>query len=198
MGKIEYRNLMENEVELESIIANQISIAQESLEIIGKKFGSRHVKKGQLLLEAGKRCTEMYFIKTGYLRVYSVVNGIETTLWIGNQGSFITALASFIFEDPNKWNISAVTNCKLNVICRKDHFELLQLSPKWMEFDIILLSRSFAMLEDRVFAHLHATSKQRLETLMQHNPYIFRHVPLQYIASLIGVTPETLSRLRKK
>lgn len=188
---------MENEVELESIIANQISIDSENLEIIGKRFCPRQVKKGKLLLEAGKRCTEMYFIKTGYLRVYSVVNGIETTLWIGNQGSFITALASFIFEDPNKWNIGAVTNCKLRVIDRKDHFELLQLCPKWMEFDIALLSRSFALLEDRVFAHLHTTSKERLETLMQYNPHVFRHVPLHYIASLIGVTPETLSRLRK-
>jgi len=71
IGKI--LNLMENEVELESIIANQISIDSENLEIIGQRFCPRQVKKGKLLLEAGKRCTEMYFIKTGYLRVYSLV-----------------------------------------------------------------------------------------------------------------------------
>ena len=138
---------MDKEIELEAIIANQIAVDSENLQIIGKRFHRRQVKKGQLLLEAGKRCTEMYFVGTGYLRVYSLVDGMETTLWIGPQGTFITALASFIFEEPNKWNISAVTNCTLSVITRKDHFELLQLCPKWMEFDIALLSRSFAMLE---------------------------------------------------
>lgn len=187
---------MENGVQLEMTIADQITIGKEDLETISKYFHSRTVKKGQLILKSGQRCTEMFFIKTGYLRVYSLVDGIETTLWIGNQSSFMTIISSFIFENKNKWNIQAVTNCQLDVINRSDHFELLLKCSKWMEFDIVLLSRSFAMLEDRMFAHLHSTAKERLETLLRNNPKIFKHVPLQYIASLIGITPETLSRLR--
>jgi CRP-like cAMP-binding protein len=187
---------MENGALLETIIADQITIGKEDLETISIYFHSRTVQKGQLVLKSGQRCTEMFFIKTGYLRVYSLVDGIETTLWIGNQSSFMTIISSFIFENKNKWNIQAVTNCQLDVINRSDHFELLKICSKWMEFDIVLLSRSFAMLEDRMFAHLHSTAKERLETLLRNNPKIFQYVPLQYIASLIGITPETLSRLR--
>ncbi|MEQ8417550.1 MAG: Crp/Fnr family transcriptional regulator [Imperialibacter sp.] len=182
---------------LEAVIAQQIQINVTDLAMIKEKFVQVDARKGQVLVEAGQKCTEMYFIRSGYLRVFSLANGVETTLWIGNSGSFMTAISSFIFETSNRWTIQAITECQLEVLGRKDHFELLQRCPKWMEFDIVLLSRSFAMLEERMFAHLHSTARERLDLLMQNNPRLFLDVPLQYIASLLGVTPETISRLRK-
>ena len=185
-------------IELSSILTSELTIPPQDLSLILSNFGSKSVKRNSTLLEMGKRCSEMYFVKSGYLRVYSLADGLETTLWIAGSGTFITSLSSFIFEMPNNWYIQTVSDCELEVITRQDHFDLLKACPKWMEFDIILLSKSFAMLEERMFHHLHTNSTERLEKLQSSNPDLFKYVPLQHIASLLGITPETLSRIRNK
>ena len=169
----------------------------EDLDTVVGKFERRQLKKGDYFLTSGTICREMAFIETGYLRMFNIADGKEITFWIGNDGRFITSLSSFVFESPNFWNIQAVTDCSLQVINRKDHFELCKQQAKWLEFDNVLLARSFALLEQSMFAHLHTTAQQRFEALLEENPSLFNHVPLQYIASMLGITPETLSRLRK-
>jgi CRP-like cAMP-binding protein len=83
------------------------------------------------------------------------------------------------------------------VISREKHFEMSESEPKWLEFDNKLLAHSFALLEEKMFAQLHTTAKERFQKLMQEEPELFQHVPLHYIASMLGITPESLSRLRK-
>ncbi len=139
----------------------------------------------------------MAFIESGYMRIFDIVDGKEITLWIGGNGRFVTSLSSFIFETKNNWNIQAITDCKLYIITRENHFRLNQTEPKWLEFDNILLAKSFALLERKMFSQLHTTAKQRYDSLLAEEPELFKHVPLKYIASMIGVTPESLSRLRK-
>lgn len=184
--------------DLASILTSKLNISNDDLSLILNNFESRKVLKNEFLLEPGKRCIEMYFVRSGYLRVYGLSNGMETTLWIAGEGAFITSLSSFIFEMPNNWYIQAVTDCELEVITRPKHFYLLENCPKWMEFDIILLSKSFAMLEERMYHHLYTNSTERVEKLQISNPDVFKYVPLYHIASLLGITPETLSRIRKK
>jgi len=183
--------------QLDECILENVLIEPSQLQQIISKFSLRSIKKGDYLLKAGGRCQELVFIKKGYLRMYDFANGKEITFWIGNDGSFLTSLSSFIFQTPNIWNIQAVTDCELLVIQRTDHFELLEKYPKWMEVDNLILAKAFAMLEQSMFAQLHTTAQQRYQFLFENNPDIFKYVPLQYIASMIGVTPETMSRLRK-
>lgn len=178
-------------------IKAHVEMGGEDLDTVVGKFERRQLKKGDYFLTSGTICREMAFIETGYLRMFNIADGKEITFWIGNDGRFITSLSSFVFESPNFWNIQAVTDCSLQVINRKDHFELCKQQAKWLEFDNVLLARSFALLEQSMFAHLHTTAQQRFEALLEENPSLFNHVPLQYIASMLGITPETLSRLRK-
>lgn len=160
-------------------------------------FEIKTIKKGDFFLKSGKICRKMAFIDSGYLRMYDIADGKEITFWIGNKGKFITSLSSFIFETENFWNIQAVTDCTAFVISRQKHFELCKQQPKWLEFDNLLLARSFALLEQSMFSQLHTTAQQRFENLLKEEPTLFNNVPLQHIASMIGITPESLSRLRK-
>lgn len=182
---------------ISACISDQVQINQSSLDRIVSRFEPRRLKKGDYLLEADKICREMAFIESGYLRMFDIADGKEITLWIGTSGTFITSLSSFTFETTNYWRIQAVTDCDLQVIKKKDHMELYKQIPQWLEFDNHLLARSFALLEQRMFSHLHTTAQMRYEALMSDNPSIFNHVPLQYIASMLGIASETLSRLRK-
>lgn len=183
--------------QLQDCITQNIQIIDDELREITSKFKTRKLEKGEYLLKAGNLCREIAFIESGYMRMYSLADGKEVTLWIGCDGAFITSLSSFVFETANYWNIQAVSECRIRVIGRTDHFDLLKRLPRWMEFDNILLARAFATLEQSMFAQLHTTAQQRFEVLMEENPAIFHHVPLQYIASMLGIAPETLSRLRK-
>ncbi|TCI92188.1 Crp/Fnr family transcriptional regulator [Tenacibaculum sp. M341] len=182
---------------LKKCILSQITIDNNSMDKITSVFKPLTLHKGDFLLKAGKICRQMAFIESGYMRMYDIADGKEITLWIGSESKFITSLSSFIFQTQNNWNIQAITNCKLYTISRENHFKLNKTIPKWLEFDNILLANSFALLEKKMFSQLHTTAKQRFHHLLQTEPDLFNHVPLQYIASMLGITPESLSRLRK-
>ncbi|CAM1374684.1 Crp/Fnr family transcriptional regulator [Tenacibaculum xiamenense] len=182
---------------LRSCILSQLSIEQKSMNNILSAFEPLELKKGEFLLKSGRICRQMAFVESGYLRMYDIVDGKEITLWIGKEGRFITSLSSFIFETPNNWNIQAITDCELLVINRENHFNLNKTEPKWLEFDNTLLANSFALLEKKMFSQLHTTAKQRFDSLLNEEPELFNNIPLQYIASMLGITPESLSRLRK-
>lgn len=182
---------------LRDCITNQISIDKDSLDAIVSVFEPVKIAKGDFFLKAGKYCKQMVFIASGYMRMYDIVDGKEITFWIGSEGNFITSLSSFIFETENLWNIQAITNCEVYIISREDHFKLTATQPKWLAFDNKLLAYSFALLEKKMLSQLHTTAKQRFDSLLKEEPALFKYVPLRYIASMLGITPESLSRLRK-
>ena len=167
------------------------------LNTILSAFKPLKISKGEFFLKPGKICHQMAFIESGFLRMYDIVDGKEITLWIGSQGKFITSLSSFIFETTNNWNIQAITDCKVYTINRTEHFKLNRTEPKWLEFDNIILANSYTLLEKSMFSQLHTTAKERYDKLLQEEPELFQHIPLRYIASMLGITPESLSRLRK-
>ena len=182
---------------LSDCISSQVKMPNSSLERILSAFQVRKLEKGEYLLKAGNICREMAFIDSGYLRMFSIVDGKEVTFWVGSSGKFITSLSSFVFETSNFWNIQAITESTVYSIGKTAHKSLCESEPKWLEFDNLLLAHSFAILERSMFSQLHTTAKERFDALMKEEPHLFHHVPLQYIASMIGIAPESLSRLRK-
>lgn len=184
--------------DLQKCISEQVSIKPDILEEIASKFNSAELSSGEVFIEAGRICRKMALIKEGVLRIYNIAEGKEVTLWIGSEHSFITALSSFINEHPSRWTIEAVTDAKLLVISREDHFTLLDSYPEWLEFDNRILANAFTMLEQRMFSHLYMSAGERYRQLMNNQPSLFNRVPLRHIASMLGITPETLSRLRSK
>ena len=183
---------------LKQCIRSHIAIDDRSLNEITHQFKPTAFAKGEYFLKAGSLAREMAFIQSGYLRMYDIANGKEITLWIAGENRFITSLSSFVFQSENHWNIQCITDSSLLVLSRDAHFELCKQQPKWLEFDNLLLANSFRLLEQSMFDQLHTTARQRLDTLMKEQPELFNHVPLQYIASMIGITPESLSRLLKE
>ncbi len=107
-------------------------------------------------------------------------------------------LSSFVFQQTARWNIQALTDCELYAIDRKDYQKISQVIPRWTELEKLFIAKCFTVLEDRILQHLSMTAEERYNQLFNFNKELFNQVPLQYLASMLGMTPETLSRLRKK
>jgi CRP-like cAMP-binding protein len=182
---------------IQDCIKEHVQVDDKNLGLIDDSFEYKKLEKNDFLIKEGRICSEMAFIHSGYLRMFNSIDGKEITLWIGSPDSFITSLSSFVFQVPSQWNIQSIGSSQISIITKERHLSLCREVSEWLEFDNLLLARSFTLLEKRMFGHLYQTAEERFDNLFTQNPEIFNHVPLQNIASWLGITPETLSRIRK-
>jgi CRP-like cAMP-binding protein len=161
-------------------------------------FRPVELKKGDYFLEIGKRSDKLAFVQCGILREFLDMNDKEVTKWISTQGYFVVDLDSFVFHRPSRWNIQALTDCELYVLSLADYEKLGAQIPRWNELEKLFITKCFTMLEDRVLQHLSMSAEERYQQLFHFNKELFNLVPLNFIASMLGMTPETLSRLRRK
>ena len=175
-----------------------VPFSKEELAIIRQAFSEASLAKGKFFSKQKRVCQKLAFVQTGYLRVYLETGDQEVTQWITSPGYFITDLSSFVFGVEGRWNIQALTDCTLLEISKSAHDELCQQLPAWKDLYNFFIVKCFTLLEDRIFNHLHMSTDERFKHLMETQPELFNVVPLQYLASMLGMTPETLSRLRKK
>jgi CRP/FNR family transcriptional regulator, anaerobic regulatory protein len=184
--------------ELTDYINSYFSVSKSDINEIANHFRLTELKKGKYFLKIGRKCDKISFIKSGIIRIYREVDNKEITQWISTRGNFVTDLASFNFQSDGRWNIIALTDCELYTINRNTYSDLVNIIPKWAEIDKQFVTRCFVSLEERIFNQLYMTAEERFNKLFAENSELFNQVPLQYLASMLGITPETLSRLRTK
>jgi CRP-like cAMP-binding protein len=185
--------------QLEQYIKSYFGIIQlEELNNLSSLFQLTTLKKGDYLLKSGKRCDKLSFVQTGLLRIFGVADGKEVTQWISTEGYFSTDLASFVFESPSRWTIQALVDTEIYTITKDNYKKIGSIVPKWNELEKLFIVKCFTILEDRIFTHLSMSAEERYNSFFENNKELFNQVPLQYIASMLGMTPETFSRIRKK
>ena len=173
-------------------------IEPQDLKEITSLFQLEILKKGDYFLKTNKRCDRLSFLQKGFLRIFLETEKKEVTQWISTQGYFVTDLSSFIFEKPARWTIQALTDTEIYTIKKSDYDNIKNIIPKWAELEKLFIVHWFTTLEDRIFSHLSMSAEERYDFFFENNKKLFNQVPLQYIASILGMTPETFSRIRKK
>lgn len=173
-------------------------LTDKELEIIHSYFHEEQIQKNDHFTRSGKVCDRLSIVKSGILRVYALSDGKEITQWISTENFLITEVLGFFFDQPNRWNIQAFTDTALFTITKANYHKLCKEFPRWNEIEKRFIVKCFAMIEDRVFSHLSMTAEERYELYFEQNTKLFNQVPLQYIASVLGMTPETFSRIRKR
>ncbi|MFK7905334.1 MAG: Crp/Fnr family transcriptional regulator [Chitinophagales bacterium] len=186
--------------EIESYIETYFGIGGKDLSPMADLFEETTLKKNEYLLQIGKYSTGLSFLKEGFVRLYAYNQSgeKEITQWISSKGMFVTDLSSLIFNTPSRWNAQALSDCHLYTMSKDKYQKINQLLGNWAELEKLFIAKCFVTLENRVFNQLSMTAEEKYRHLFQLNPEIFNQVPLQYIASMLGMTPETLSRTRRK
>ncbi|MBP2830791.1 Crp/Fnr family transcriptional regulator [Aquimarina sp. U1-2] len=184
--------------ELHQFINNYFGVTVEETNQISRFFLEHTLPKGEFFVEKGNYCNQLSFIHSGYLRVFAETEHKEVTQWISTPGYFVTDLSSLLFGTPSRFNIQALTDCSLYTIKRSDYQNLGNYIAKWDTIEKLFIAKCFVTLENRIFHQLSKSAEERYQELFSENPMLFNQIPLQYLASMLGMTPETLSRIRKK
>lgn len=184
--------------ELEKYIQTNFGVGAEDLTTISALFKPITLRKGDFYLKAGKYSDRLGFVQSGIVREFVAVGNKDITKWISTKGYFTVDIYSFYFRQPARWNIQALTDCEIYAIDIDDYRTIGQLVPRWPELEKLFIAKCFAVLEDRVVQHIALSAEERYAQLFNFNKDLFNQVPLQFIASMLGMTPETLSRLRRK
>ena len=164
-----------------------------------EKTTLRSIKKGDFLIQEGQLCKEVAFLKTGILRsFFSPESGEEITYCITFPNTLTTAYSSFITGSPTLENIQAVSAAELIVIQKADLDQLSQSSLNWTRFLKMIAEQQYLELEKRLFLFQKEKAKKRYMDLLENQPVYVLQIPLQYLASYLGITPRHLSRLRRE
>ena len=174
-------------------------LSDKDLQIMEGLPISKTLKKGAFLIQEGKICNEIAFIQSGILRSFYINNeGDEITNCITFEKQLMSAFSSFITQKPTEENIQAIVDTELLILKRSDMEMLYENSSAWQKVGRFLTEMQYVEMEQRTVSFQKQTAKQRYEALIEQQPNYIKFIPLQYLASYLGITPRHLSRLRKE
>jgi CRP-like cAMP-binding protein len=176
-----------------SVVSHAIAVE------IADKFKPKIIAKNQLQLSEGKICDEYLFLETGYMRGFAHdIDGNDVTTGFYQAGEMVFEVSSFFNRSRSKENIQALSDCEGWYISFAELNGLFHSLPQFREFGRSVLVKGFAGLKTRMLAMITETAEERYATLLKTNPEIFRRAPLKHIASYLGITDTSLSRIRKE
>lgn len=181
------------------IISRDFPVSQQDLDLCHISFTQVSFPKNTIVEEEGKVPKYLYFIVSGFMRLFHHhENGDEVTTHINCPPGFITSYSAFTSQAKSTDSLECITGCDLLRISKPD-LDLLTLhSPVFKDFSIQVFQQSLAYNEKRATELATLPADQRYKKLIEHHPDIIHNVPIQYIASFLGMKPESLSRIRRQ
>ncbi|MEO1030983.1 Crp/Fnr family transcriptional regulator [Winogradskyella sp.] len=190
---------MHNKESLINFILNVVDISKQDAQDIVKRFKPIALKEKEFLLQEQEFSDAYLYLEKGVMRTFLYdLKGNEITIDFFTDNSIVFEVNSFFNRVRSEANIQAITDCYGYTVTYDELNTLFHNKPAFRDFGRALLVKKFSTSQKRNFGLINKTAIQRYQNLMASQPQIFQYSPLKYIASYLGVTDSTLSRLRKK
>jgi CRP-like cAMP-binding protein len=172
------------------------TLSPECQQDLTQAVSRQVVKKGDFLLRQGEVCRYSFTLEAGIARKYYLRDGLEITTELNFAEDLLVAFGSYAHQTPSTEWIQALTDCTVQRLSHRDFQRLKTVHPPLLELDLLLTEYHAIQLEERLNHLQFRTARERYALLMTRQPHLIRHIPVTYLASYLGVTLETLSRIR--
>jgi len=180
-------------------IARHIQLDTEEIAYLKSSAQSRKLKRRQYLVQAGDVCKYESFVVQGCLRAYYVDDdGNDHILQFASEDWWISDMHSFLTQTPAWLNVDALEDCELIQFDKESLGKLYQTIPKLERYFRIMLQNAFIAHQQRILQNISQHAEERYLLFRQKFPSLEQRVPQHQIASYLGITPEFLSKIRKK
>jgi CRP-like cAMP-binding protein len=178
-------------------IQEHVTLTDQEWELCRNNFRPKRMLKRQFLLQEGDLCRQLSFIEKGALCSYSVdSDGNRHVIRFAFEGWWVGDLKSYITGNPTMLNVEVLEDSELLILDKKNHEMLLQEIPVYERYHRILLQNAYVALHERIENALGLTAEEKYERLIERTPEFLNRVPQHLVASYLGISPETLSRVR--
>ena len=176
-----------------------VDFTDEEKKVIQTYLTPKKLRKKQYLLQEGDVCKFIAIVEKGALRSYSIdEKGNEHIIQFALEGWTISDLFSFLTGEPAVYTIEALEDSELILVSKSAHEEMLQRFPKYERYMRVQITGAYIAMQRRLTSIISLPLEERYQNLTAAYPHIVQRVPQHMIASYMGLTPETLSRVRKK
>lgn len=183
---------------LRQAISSRVHMSDADFELVTSSFIPKKLRKKQFLLQEGDICKYTAFVSKGCLRTYTVdKDAKEHIIQIAIEGWWSTDLYSFLTGEPSTYFIEALEECELLLLDRENREKLMNSIPSFEKLMRLMLENNYIATHRRVNSMMSNTAEERYLNYMKTYPQILQRVPQHMIASYLGITPETLSRIRQ-
>ncbi len=180
-------------------LKSKVPFSEEELAVVKNYLMPKKLRKKQYLLQEGDVCKIIAFVEKGALRSYSIdEKGVERIIQFALEEWTISDLFSFLTAEPATYNIDALEDSELVLINKDAHEELLKILPKYETWIRIQITGAYIAMQRRLTSIISLSLEERYASFTSLYPDIVQRVPQHMIASYMGLTPETLSRVRRK
>ena len=177
----------------------KVQLTQDDEAFIKQYLTPKKLRRKQYLLQEGDVCKSIYIVEKGALRAYVLDDHGEIHITaFALEGWTMGDLYSFIREEPATLNIDELEDCELVLISKPAYNELLQVMPKFETYIRILMTDAYMALQKRTTNMISLPLEERYKAFTQMYPHVLQRVPQHMIASFMGLSPETLSRVRSR
>ncbi len=180
-------------------IAEKVSSTEDELQICKNYFTPKKLRKRQFLLQEGDVCNRIAFVEKGALYSYSTdAKGVQHVIQFAFEGWWIADLYSFFTREPSKLSIEVLEETELLILDYEQHHSMLKNVPQYETYTRIVYQNAYVALQRRLEGTTGLSAEEKYARLLEQYSSILNRVPLHLVASYLGVTPETLSRIRKQ
>ena len=178
---------------------NSNLVSAKAAEEIAAMFSSKEINKNDFLSKQGRVYNEYFFLENGFIRAFAYdTEGNDVTTNFYSAGQVVFEVSSFFNRAISKENFQALIDCQGWFITYEQLNHLFHSMHEFRDFGRSILVKGFSSLKIRMLSMITETAEQRYDTLLKTNPEIFQHAALKHIASYLGITDTSLSRIRKE